>query len=377
MQSRSECYVVDIMTAPINIFKNNELKENIMGELKLFEKMAMMAKPAFDKMTDEATFNREINFAFQILRGNTTLQKCNPDTIKNAISNIALTGATLNPALQQAFLIPRSIRIDGKKVMSCCLDFSYRGLIKIATDTGSVTHWDAVEVFEGDEFGIIQGSENPHVHHIPKFPRDPNAPLIAVYSRATLHNKEKSFLVMEKYEIDDTRNTSQCPDSPAWKNQYGQMAKKTVMKRHYKTLPQTDRMSEAIQVINDHEGFEVTKKGDKAKDILNRFDVDNSEEAEFTDMNEDQPKGEVKKEPSAKKEESKKAAKPITPSKGGASPAQIKKIQGVMNEMGLKTEDEQLDWIGFNFEIQIPAVDGLSKDQANKIIKALEKKAGN
>ena len=61
--------------------------------------------------------------------------------------------------------------------------------------------------------------------------------------------------------------------------------------------------------------------------------------------------------------------------KGSASPAQIKKIQTVMSEMGLKTEDEQLDWIGFNFEIQIPAVDGLSKDQANKVIKALEAKS--
>ena len=352
-----------------------------MSELQVFEKMAMMSKPAFDKLADEETFNREINFAFQILRGSSTLQKCNPETIKNAISNIALTGATLNPALQQAFLIPRSVRVDGKKIMSCCLDFSYRGLIKIATDSGSVKHWDAVEVFEGDDFRPIQGSDNPHIHHIPKFPRDPKAPLIAVYSRAVLCDGEKSFLYMEKYEIDDTRNTSQCPDSPAWKNQYGQMAKKTVMKRHYKTLPQTDRMAEAIQVLNEHEGFEVTKKGDKGRDILNRFGCDsNTEEAEFTDMNEAQHTKEQTPPPPADKKESKEAAAPEKkePSKptGTASPAQIKKIQGVMSEMGLKSEDEQLDWIGFTFSIQIPAVDGLSKDQANKIIKSFEKKAG-
>lgn len=78
-----------------------------------------------------------------------------------------------------------------------------------------------------------------------------------------------------------------------------------------------------------------------------------------------------KEEPKPPVEPEKKEA--ATP-KGDASPAQIKKIQTVMSEMGLKTEDEQLDWIGFNFEIQIPAVDGLSKDQANKIIKALEAK---
>jgi recombination protein RecT len=344
-----------------------------MSERKQFELMALEAKGAFLKVSDEATFSKEIMYALQILRGSSYLQRCAPQTIKNAVTNIALTGATLNPALQQAFLIPRNIMVDGKKVMSCCLDFSYRGLIKIATDTGSVTHWDAVEVFEGDDFGIIQGSENPHVHHIPKFPRDPQAPLIAVYSRATLHNGDKSFLVMERHEIEATRKTSQCPESPAWKNQYGEMSKKTVMKRHYKTLPQTDRMAEAIQVLNEHEGFEVKKKGDKAKDILNRFGCDNSEEAEYTDMNET-PRGEeasVEKKPEAApgSPEKKEAAKP----KGSASPAQIKKIQTVMSEMGLKSEDEQLDWITFNFEIKIPAVDGLSKDQANQIIKGLEK----
>ena len=78
----------------------------------------------------------------------------------------------------------------------------------------------------------------------------------------------------------------------------------------------------------------------------------------------------------AEKEEVKETAEPITPPKGPASPAQIKKITDMMSKMGLKTEDEQLDWIGFNFEIQTPAVDGLSTEQANKVIKALEAKNG-
>ncbi len=358
-----------------------------MGELQIFEKMAMMAKPAFDKMTDEATFNREINFAFQILRGSSYLQKCEPESIKNSVTNIALTGVTLNPAKQQAFLIPRNVKIDGRKTMICCLDFSYRGLIKIATDTGSVLHWDAVEVFEGDDFSIVQGTDNPHIKHLPKFPSKPDAKLIAVYSRAALHNGERSFLVMERHEIETTRKSSQCPDSPAWKGQYGEMSKKTVIKRHYKTLPQTDRMSEAIHLVNQHEGLEITKKGDKGKDLLNRFDCANSEDTPFEEMKEAQRGEET---PAAKKEETreggspekKEAGKPDTskeaaaPPKGSASPAQIKKITDTMSIMGLKTEDEQLDWIGFNFEIQIPAVDGLSKDQANSVIKSLEKKTG-
>ena len=89
---------------------------------------------------------------------------------------------------------------------------------------------------------------------------------------------------------------------------------------------------------------------------------------------ESQTGGSTHQESPAEKEETKETAEPITPPKGTASPAQINKVKALFDHLGLKTEDEQLDWIGFNFEIQIPAVDGLSKDQANTIIKELEKK---
>ena len=346
-----------------------------MSERKQFEMMALGAKDAFLKVSDEATFSKEIMYALQILRGSSYLQRCAPNTIKNAITNIALTGATLNPALQQAFLVPRNIMVDGKKVMSCCLDFSYRGLIKIATDTGSVIDIDATIVNDGDDFYYEKGL-NPVLKHVPI---NKTNKITHVYVIATLHNGDKKFDVMTKDEIDKIRKTSQCPDSPAWKNFEGEMAKKTIIKRFYKTLPQTDRMSEAIHTLNQHEGLEVAKKGDKGKDVLNRFDVAGAEEAEYTDMNEEHQEQKPSEKP-AEKEESKEAAetdkKDTAKPKGSASPAQIKKIQTVMSKMGLKTEDEQLDWISFNFEIQIPAVDGLSKDQANKIIKALENKNG-
>lgn len=344
-----------------------------MSERKEFELMALGAKDAFLKISDEETFSKEVMWGLQILRGSAYLQKCDPQSIKNSITNIALTGATLNPAKQQAFLVPRNVKINGVKTMICCLDISYRGLIKIATDSGSVLHWDAVEIFKGDDFKIIQGTEDPHIHHIPKFPRGPKAELIGVYSRATLHEGGKPFLIMEGYEIENTRNTSQCPDSPAWKNHYGEMAKKTAMKRHYKTLPQTDRMSEAIKVLNDHEGLEITKKGDKGKDLLNRFDCGGSEDTPFEEMKE-APRGEeapVEKKETAASPEKKEAAKP----KGSASEAQIKKVKDLFTTMGMKEEEAQLDWIGFNFDEPLPSIDGLSKDLANKVIKELEAKA--
>lgn len=217
---------------------------------------AMSAKDHFLKIADEATWIREISFAQQIIDNNPEgFAKCNNESIKSAIVNIALTGATLNPAMKQAYLIPRSIKGKG---LCCCLDFSYIGLTKIATDSGSVLDIDSTCVYEGDEFYYEMGLE-PTMRHIPSGNRN-DKELTHVYAVANLHGGLKKFLVMTKEEIDKARDTSTAKNSPAWRDWFGEMARKTVIKRFYKLLPQTDRLSEAIHVVNEFEGIATPVK---------------------------------------------------------------------------------------------------------------------
>jgi recombination protein RecT len=238
-----------------------------------FEVMAVQAKEAFVQVADEMTWNREIVFALQAIRGNELLQKCDPESIKNAVVNIALTGATLNPALQQAFLIPRK--------MKCCLDFSYRGLIKIAVDSDSVYDIEAVAVFEGDEFHFEMGI-NPVLIHIPKmFDDDKDKKVVAVYAIATLHHHIKKFVVLDKEKIARARKSAQY--DKVWAAHPDEMAKKTAIKLLYKQLPPTERMSTAVSVINEHEGL-VAKDEAKAKDVMKRFDLGKKEDDQSEDM---------------------------------------------------------------------------------------------
>ena len=219
-------------------------------------------KDRFLEVVTEKDYNREINFAIQAIRGNALLQKCDEQSIRNAIVNVALTGATLNPALQQAFLIPRKGR--------CCLDFSYRGLCKIAVDSDSVYDIDAVPVFEGEEFYFEQGL-NPVLIHKPKlFEDDKEKKLIAVYAIATLHHGIKKFVVLDKEKIERAKKSSQTDN--VWKAHYDEMAKKTAVKLLYKLLPQSERMSTAVAVINEHEGL-VAKDERKAKEVMDRFGI--------------------------------------------------------------------------------------------------------
>lgn len=268
-----------------------------MTERKQFEIVAREARPAFVKVAGEETYNKEIIFALQALRGSEYLQKSNPDTIRNAVTNIALTGATLNPALQQAFLIPR--RISG--VMTCCLDFSYRGLIKIAVESGSVYDISAVVVHEGDEFYYEMGL-NPDIKHVPINKTDK---VTHVYAIATIHHGIKKFEVMTVAEVEKIRKTSQFPNSLMWEDFYGEACKKTVIKRLYKLLPQTDRMSTAVHVVNQHEGIDLkdqNNRGGNAAKLQEKFEE--TEEAEIKDIlaTETAP---VEPEPTAEEKKSK------------------------------------------------------------------------
>ena len=119
-----------------------------------FEIMAVQAKQMFLQVVpDEKIWMREIGFALQILRGNEYLQgvaktTAGADSIKNAITNVALCGVSLNPALKKAYLVPR--KVNG--TLLCCLDISYMGLADIAMDSGSVKHIAPRLVYTFDKF---------------------------------------------------------------------------------------------------------------------------------------------------------------------------------------------------------------------------------
>ena len=183
------------------------------------------AKPAFDNILAIAkennevppvNFAREASFALQLLESNSYLAGMNKQSIINAVKNVALCGITLNPSMKLAYLVPREGR--------ACLDISYMGLIKIATDSGSVTKVNCQLVYENDEFLLNQGSNQSLVHRPNPFKDRGN--LIGVYTVATLHNGEIMIETMDMADITSIKGRSKaftsgksCP----WKTDEGEM----------------------------------------------------------------------------------------------------------------------------------------------------------
>ena len=204
-------------------------------------------------------YDQEASFASQAIKKNSFLMKIadsRPDTLVDSVINIASIGLSLNPATQYAYLVPR----DG----ICCLDISYKGLIKLATDSGSIIWAKADLVYEEDEFQYNGPSEKP-THKANVF-KD-RGEFVGVYCIAKTHDGDYLTETMIAKDIYDIRNKSmafiayqnkkakQCP----WVDFFGEMTKKTVIKRASKTWPKSDkneRLQEAIKVINEHEGID-------------------------------------------------------------------------------------------------------------------------
>lgn len=191
-------------------------------------------------------WERESMFALQAIKSSKYLQECNTDSIRDAIINVASIGLSLSPAEKLVYIVPR----DGKAV----LDVSYQGLLKLATDSGSVM-WAKVElVYEQDEFEWLGVNKMPH-HRIADPFTTHRGPLRGGYCVAQLASGDKLIEVMGKDELDKVKDQSKAKNGP-WKTWPEEMMKKTILKRAYKSWPKSQRMSEAVDILNRHEGID-------------------------------------------------------------------------------------------------------------------------
>lgn len=239
--------------------KGSKLTEIDMTEFSL--KTIDSYMPDFaDKNDYQMSFEKECWFAKQQLMKNDFTMKTaanNQPSLKGAILNVASIGISLNPASAHAYLVPR----DG----SVCLDISYKGLVKLATDSGSINWAKAVLVYEGDKFEWNGVNKEP-VHVADVFSADridakqPLKNLKGGYCIAQLADGSYMVDTMTAAEILAIKESSKAQNGP-WKGKWaGEMAKKTLVKRAYKSWPQSggrERLDMAVEVLNEHEGIET------------------------------------------------------------------------------------------------------------------------
>lgn len=198
----------------------------------------------------------------QSVTRNPQLGQCDPNTIIIAACQAVALGLDLNPVLGEAYLVPRwnnAIRAN-----ECCFQPGYQGLVKLVRKAGQVVSIRAAIVHEGDTFRY---SYNPDLtfEHIPKLMQRGSIAsgkgVKAVYAVAKCTNGEQVIEVMTVDEIEEIRKVSKSAQNGPWVNFWGEMAKKTVLRRLIKGLPkyegaEGDLLAKALEYNDaDYEDF--------------------------------------------------------------------------------------------------------------------------
>lgn len=168
----------------------------------------------------------------QVRQNPDLVTKCNHDSLMAACFDVAKSGLVPDGILGQAYIVPfkgQAQFIPG-----------YRGLITLAMNSGQVSEIWAKEVRMGDHFVVHEGTKHEIEHHVDyKQGRKGRGEIIAVYAVAQMRHGGKAFEIMSADEIEEIRQNTPGANSPAWKGHWPEMAKKTVLRRLAKWLPQS------------------------------------------------------------------------------------------------------------------------------------------
>lgn len=233
-------------------------------ELAPYQSAIQKAKERFVGIAgEEKAYDVESIFAMQaLMKTDYAMQTANknPQSVHLAMINVASTGLTLNPAHGYAYLVPR----DGAIV----LDISYKGLIKIATDTGAIMWARAECVYENDTFTYHGPAAMPGLVADPFKPR---GEIIGAYCIAKTPDGDILTEVMDREAIEQIRSASTAwtrgkeGRKGPWEDYFSEMCRKAVIKRARKTWPYTDRqgrMALAVELANQAEGGYTFEHGD-------------------------------------------------------------------------------------------------------------------
>ena len=194
------------------------------------------------------------------------LKECSSQSFMSAVRECANLG--IIPGGNQASIIPY------KNKATFILGFG--GVISLAYRSGYVTNITAEVVLKNDEFKYSKG-DDAKIYHVPNddTPHDEkNNPITHAYCIIALKEGGKVREVMNRFEIDKVRDVSPAKSSGPWVQWFGEMAKKTVIKRAGKKIPQSPDLTRAYEIDEVPDAFPDKPQDTIREDIIEAEAID-------------------------------------------------------------------------------------------------------
>jgi recombination protein RecT len=189
------------------------------------------------------TADRFARVALTALTRNPKLQDCTRESLLRCLMDCSALG--IEPDGRRAHLIPYKDQ--------CTLIIDYKGLIELVRRSGDVAAIRAETVCENDGFDWENGTITHRIDW-----RKSRGEVQAVYAEAKLASGETQTAVLTKDEVEGIRKRSRAGTSGPWVSDWGEMAKKTALRRLIKLLPLSVEIADAVERDDDRVERDVT-----------------------------------------------------------------------------------------------------------------------
>lgn len=230
-----------------NAIEQAGAKNNLATHVRLFEKELDQRLATFAQALPEhvpvAKFKRNLITA---VVQNPDLLRCFRPSLFQAAMTSASLGLLLDPNLGHGYILP--FKDNKKGVLLAQFIPGYRGYIYLARQSGEISSISAYEVCENDYFDYALGLTEKLDHK----PSDGDRGAIThFYCIVRYKDGGHHIEVMTKGEVDRIRLRSQSKNSPAWRDDYAMMGRKTVIRRAAKYMPLSVQRAAALDAAYD------------------------------------------------------------------------------------------------------------------------------
>lgn len=229
------------------------MSEKFQNAVAIIAKQEMKFMELVKAANTDVVFKQEMLYASQAMMNNDYLCTTainNPLSLRNAFSQVAACGLTLNPARGLCYLVPR----EGQVI----LDVSYKGMIKTAVNDGAIRDCIVELVYSLDTFQY-KGKRHSPVHEFDPFDlKEQRGEFRGVYVEVTLPDGRVHVEAVTAAEIYKARDASELwkrKKKGPWLDFEDSMRKKSGIKIAKKYWPQVgEKLDTVIQYLNTAAG---------------------------------------------------------------------------------------------------------------------------
>jgi recombination protein RecT len=236
--------------------------------VKKFEEDLLSVKDRWqDVLPENITPQRFVSTVMMAVSKNPVLLKADRNSLVQACIQAASHG--LLPDGREGAIMPFGDRKSGKQLAQWMPMVT--GLVRRLRELGDLTSVSAYCVYKGDTFHVTLGDDPKIVHEVDPSGSRKGADIVAAYAIFKNGPEVIHREIMTRDEIEQARKVSRAANGPAWRDWYGEMARKTVLRRGSKAIPLSAAAAAIIENEDQWVDFDLK---DDSQEVINPLNDD-------------------------------------------------------------------------------------------------------